>query len=71
MGVEFQLIVLNHPDQSPDLTQSDLDLFWHLKKHLASQKFHEDEEVKNKVITWFRVLCHWNTKDHIQAKQRQ
>ena len=49
MGVEFQLIVLNHPDQSPDLTQSDLDLFWHLKKHLASQKSHKDEEVKNEV----------------------
>jgi hypothetical protein len=26
----------------------------HLKKHLAGQKFHEDEEVKNEVTTW---LC--------------
>jgi len=30
-------------------------LFLHLKKHLASQKFHEDEEVKNKVTTWLRA----------------
>jgi hypothetical protein len=30
-------------------------LFLHLKKHLASQKFHEDEEVKNKVVTWLCV----------------
>jgi hypothetical protein len=26
----------------------------HLKKHLAGQKFHEDEEVKNEVTAW---LC--------------
>jgi hypothetical protein len=26
----------------------------HLETHLAGQKFHEDEEVKNKVTTW---LC--------------
>jgi len=55
MGVEFQLVVLDHPDQSPDLAHSDLHLFFHLNKHLASQKFHEDEEVKNKVITWLCV----------------
>jgi hypothetical protein len=30
-------------------------LFLHLKKHLASQKFHKDKEVKNKVITWLCV----------------
>jgi hypothetical protein len=29
-------------------------LLLHLKKHLASQKFHKDEEVKNKVTKW---LC--------------
>jgi hypothetical protein len=29
-------------------------LFLHLKKHLAGQKFHEDEEVKNEVTAW---LC--------------
>jgi hypothetical protein len=26
-----------------------------LKKHLAGQKFHEDEEVKNEVTTWLRA----------------
>jgi hypothetical protein len=30
-------------------------LFLHLKKHLAGQKFHEDEEVKNEVTTWLRA----------------
>jgi hypothetical protein len=30
-------------------------LFLHLKKHLTGQKFHEDEEVKNKVITWLHA----------------
>jgi len=29
-------------------------LFLRLQEHLAGQKFHEDEEVTNKVITW---LC--------------
>ena len=38
---------------SPDLSPSDFHLFLHLKKHLAGQKFHENEEVKNKVSTWF------------------
>jgi len=32
-------------------------LFLPLKKHLASQKFHEDEEVKNKVTTWLHALA--------------
>jgi hypothetical protein len=27
----------------------------HLKKHLTSQKFHEQKEVKNKITTWLRV----------------
>jgi hypothetical protein len=27
----------------------------HLKKHLASQKFHEDEEVKKEDTTWLHV----------------
>ena len=33
------------------LTYSLFHLFLHLKKHLASKKFHEDEEVKNEVTT--------------------
>jgi hypothetical protein len=31
--------------------------FLHLKKHLAGQKFHEDEETKNEVTTWLRALA--------------
>ena len=66
MGVEFQLVVLDHPNQRPDLAPSDLHFFLHLKKHLASQKFHEDKEVTNEVIIWLCVqaakFCHWNTK---------
>jgi len=37
------------------LTYSHFHLFLHLKKHLASQKFHEDEEVKNEVTTWLHA----------------
>jgi hypothetical protein len=29
-------------------------LFWHLKNHVAGQKFHEVEEVKNEVTAWLR-----------------
>jgi hypothetical protein len=36
---------------SPDFTPTD----FHLKKYLACQKFHEDEEVKNKVTTWLHA----------------
>jgi len=47
---EFQLGSFRHLSYSPDIAPSDLCLFVHLKKHVASQKFHKDEEVKNKVI---------------------
>lgn len=30
-------------------------LFLHLKKHVAGQKFHEEEEVKNEVNMWLRA----------------
>jgi hypothetical protein len=42
-------ITADHPAHSLDLAPSDFHLFLHLKKHLAGQKFHEDEEVKNEV----------------------
>jgi histone-lysine N-methyltransferase SETMAR len=44
--------ILDHPAHSPNLASSDFHLFLHLEKHLAGQKFHEDEEVKNEVTTW-------------------
>ena len=47
-------------------------LFLHLKKHLASQKFHEDKEVKTKSLNVCtrssRVPWHLNTKSHTQAR---
>ena len=45
--------ILDHTAHSPDLSSSDFRLFLHLEKHLAGQKFHEDEEVKNEVTVWF------------------
>jgi histone-lysine N-methyltransferase SETMAR len=47
-------ITADHPPHSPDLAHSDFHLFLHLKKHLAGQKFREDEEVKSEVTAW---LC--------------
>jgi len=47
----------------------------HLKEHLASQKFHEAEKVKNKVTMWLGAqaaeFCDIITqkKNHIQAQQ--
>jgi hypothetical protein len=40
---------------SSDLAASSFHRFLHLKKHLAAQKFHEDEEVKNEVTAWLRA----------------
>jgi hypothetical protein len=37
------------------LAHSYFHLFLHFKKHLAGQKFHEDEEVKNEDITRLRA----------------
>jgi recombinational DNA repair protein (RecF pathway) len=51
----FNREVLDNPAQTPNLTASDFHLFSHLKRHLVSQKFHEDKEVKNKVIMWLHV----------------
>ena len=37
------------------LAYSHFCLFSHIKKHPASQKFREDEEMKNEVSTWLHV----------------
>jgi hypothetical protein len=48
------------------LVHSNSHLFLHLKKHLDSQKFHDDEELINEVNVFAHagggVLWHWNTK---------
>ena len=65
--------VLDHLAHSPDLAPSDFHLFLHLKKHLAGQKFHEDEEVKTKSPhgcvrrRWSSVTSEYKTS--CQAKQ--
>jgi len=51
----FNWEVLVNPTQTPNLVASDFHFFSHLKKHLASQKFQEDKEVKNKVIMRLHV----------------
>jgi hypothetical protein len=45
----------NPPAHSPDLAASDFHLVLHVKKLQAGQKFHEDEDVKNKVTMWLCV----------------
>ena len=37
------------------LAYSHCHLFLHLKKHLTGQKFHADEEVKNKITMWLHA----------------
>ena len=48
--------ILDHPPYSPDLTPNDLNLFLHLKKHLAGKNFNDDDEVQEEVMTWFKGL---------------
>jgi hypothetical protein len=40
----------NLPAYSPELDPSNIHLFLHLKKHLASQKFHKNKEVITKSL---------------------
>ncbi|GBM40536.1 hypothetical protein AVEN_76942-1 [Araneus ventricosus] len=46
--------VLDHPPYSPDLAPSDFHLFLYLKRHLAGQNLHDDDEIKNEVEIRFR-----------------
>ena len=54
---KFKWDILDHPPYNPDLTPSDFHLFLHLKKHLAGQKFGDDDEVQEEVTTWVKVLA--------------
>jgi len=45
----------NYTAHSPDLAPSHFHLFLPVKKHLGGQKFHEDEDVKNKITMWLCV----------------
>ena len=52
---KFKWDILDHPPYSPDLGPSDFHLFIHLKKHLTGQKFDDDDEVQEEVMTRFKV----------------
>jgi histone-lysine N-methyltransferase SETMAR len=43
----------DHPPYSPDFAPSDFHVFLHLKTFLGGLRFHEDNEVKEAVNTWF------------------
>jgi hypothetical protein len=51
----FNWEVLYNPAHSPDLAPSDFLFCLHLKKHLACQKFHDDEQANNKGTMWLHV----------------
>jgi histone-lysine N-methyltransferase SETMAR len=45
----------DHPPYSPDLAPSDFRVFLHLKSFLGGRRFHDDNEVKEAVNTWFCI----------------
>jgi histone-lysine N-methyltransferase SETMAR len=50
----FKWEQFDHPPYSPDLAPSDYHLFQHLKSFLESQRFHDDNEVKESVSMWLK-----------------
>jgi hypothetical protein len=44
---------LDHPPYIPDLAPSDFHVLLHLKTFLVGRRFHDDNEVKEAVNTWF------------------
>ena len=46
--------ILDNSPYSPDHAPSDFHLFLHVKKHLAGKKFDYDDEVQEKIVTWFK-----------------
>jgi histone-lysine N-methyltransferase SETMAR len=45
----------DHPPYSPYLAPSDFHEFLHLKTFLGGRRFHDDNEVKEAVNTWFAL----------------
>jgi [histone H3]-lysine36 N-dimethyltransferase SETMAR len=52
---QFKWDVFSHPPYSPDLAPSDYFLFMHMKKWLGSQRFEDDEELKDAVNGWLKA----------------
>ncbi|GFN78233.1 histone-lysine N-methyltransferase SETMAR [Plakobranchus ocellatus] len=48
--------IIHHPAHSPDLTFSDFNLFWPLKRHLEGKKFEDKDELIGEVRDWFSKL---------------
>jgi hypothetical protein len=45
----------DHPSYSPDLAPSDFHMFLHLKTFLGGRRFHDYNDVKEAVNTWFAL----------------
>jgi hypothetical protein len=62
----------DRPAHSPEPAPSDSHLFWHVKKRVAGQKSHKDEEEKNDVTAELCVqaaeFCDIRIQKRIQAK---
>jgi histone-lysine N-methyltransferase SETMAR len=43
----------DHPPYSPDLAPRDFHVFLHLKTFLGDRRFHDEDDVKEAVNTWF------------------
>jgi hypothetical protein len=43
----------DHPPYNPYLTPGDFHVFLHLKTFLGIRRFHDDDEVKETINTWF------------------
>jgi hypothetical protein len=52
-----------------DLAPNDFHLFLHLKKHLAGEKFDDDDEVQEEVMTWFKGLAADFLKNKVMYRQ--
>jgi hypothetical protein len=48
--------VLSHPPYSPDLAPSDFHFFPHLRSDLKGTHFTSDDEVKQAVTSWIKLL---------------
>jgi len=52
---KFDWDILVHPPHSPDLAPGYFHLFLHLNKHLNGEKFDDDDEVQEEVLSWLKV----------------
>ena len=59
---------LPHPPHSPDLAPSDFHLFGPLKRHLAGQRFEDDDDLIEEVTSWLRSLDEKFLRDGIYSR---